>query len=58
MTTSAMKSGDVVTSVVGGKRRTVVRAAERMVWLTGLYFGVPINPVTGLPVGYFVEGRP
>lgn len=53
-----MRPGDVVTSVVGKKERRVVRATERMVWVTGLYFGVPINPVTGLPVGYFVEGRP
>lgn len=53
-----MNPGDVVTSVVGRKERRVVKATKRKVWLTGLLFGVPINPVTKLPVGYFVEGRP
>lgn len=58
-----MKPGDVVTSVIGGRKREVRACSESYARLVvpghpAWVENVPVNPVTGLPVGYFVEGRP
>lgn len=61
MTTSPVGTGDVVTSVVSGRSFKVRGVSKR--WVTvdvpapDWVAAIPLNPVTGLPVGYVVEGR-